>query len=242
MAWCPIDFETLVQSAKNRSTQRASLEAWGQGVRWGKASGGGPGGEALEALVFLNAETAFSTQTYIHEIGKFNTFLRTIILTPSPFLMSWSPFLMVTWKVTCTLSLPTPTNTSNGHLAILNIPSTAFHIAWPSDSVEHVPLRKLYPPELPNSNTISWTEDILPRSLMNKYRRLSVFPDLKLYNIRRRSHATGFLLLSLISLPIPRLPALSTNSFPSSTHLAVVRKPYQNIRWLLSAVRTTSRI
>ena len=62
---------------------------------------------------------------------------------------------MVTWKVTCTLSLPTPTNTSNGHLAILNIPSTAFHIAWPSDSDVYVPLRKLYPPELPNLNTIS---------------------------------------------------------------------------------------
>ena len=77
------------------------------------------------------------------------------LMTPSPFLMSWSPFLMVTWKVTCTPSLPTPTNTSNGHLAILNIRSTAFHIAWPSDADVYVPLRKLYPPELPNSNTIS---------------------------------------------------------------------------------------
>ena len=46
----------------------------------------------------------------------------------------------------------------------------------------------------------------------------------------------------LITLPIPRLLALYTNIFPSSTHLAVVRKPYQNLQWLPSAVLPTSRI
>ena len=54
----------------------------------GKAPGGGPGSEAPGSSLcvcffffFFNAETAFSTQTYIglHEIVRFKTFLQTKI-------------------------------------------------------------------------------------------------------------------------------------------------------------------
>ena len=61
-------------------------EPCGVGFR-GKAPGEGPGGEAPGsscpgALVFVNAETAFSTQTYIHKIVKFKTLLQTKIRQP----------------------------------------------------------------------------------------------------------------------------------------------------------------
>ena len=46
---------------KAKHAKRASLSAWGPGARL-RAPGGGPGGEApLDADVFFNTETAFST-------------------------------------------------------------------------------------------------------------------------------------------------------------------------------------
>ena len=65
---------------KSKCATRASLAAWGPGARLrapvgsrGKASGGGPGGEAPEAPVYFNADTAFPTQTYILQIVKLRT-------------------------------------------------------------------------------------------------------------------------------------------------------------------------
>ena len=150
----PLISKRLCKVQKLEARNARALRRGVKGPAGAKPLVGVQGGKPWKLLCFSMQKQHFQRK-HIHKIGKFNTFLRTITLTPSPFLMSWSPFLMVTWKVTCTLSLPTPTNISNGHLAILNIPSTAFHIAWPSDSDEYVPLRKLYPPELPNSNTIS---------------------------------------------------------------------------------------
>ena len=81
VAGCPIDW-VFALSAKTWSAQLARALRRGARLRarWGpgaKPLVGVQGVKLLEAVVFFNAETAFSIQTYIHKIGKFKTFLQT---------------------------------------------------------------------------------------------------------------------------------------------------------------------